>query len=232
MNTVYRYLILLLASLGFGAGSLHAQTFNWGSAVFSDLVDSNGNTLDDSFIFEVGAFTEGFVPTAENAEFWFDHWQAFDDAAYNGVEEVNDDGIYGYFTSTAQMTTDGTSSSTGQTPGAISFEGLNAYMWIRNANVAQPGSEWSLTRADSWFFPAADPDCCGNDLPIEWSTSDLVPTYVPVWGTQAGMTGGGVITNTGTYTLQTATFTTPVPEPSTFFLTLLAGNLLIFLRRR
>jgi hypothetical protein len=229
MKPPYACLLLLLGCLGLSTGALHAQAFNWGSAVFSDLVDSEGNTLDDTFVFEVGAFTEGFIPDETNIGEWYSNWQVFDAAAYNGVEETGDDGIYGYFTSTVNMNPDGTSDSPWQTPGALSFEGLDAYIWVRNSDIAGEGTEWSLVRADDWVFPTADPDCCGNGQPIEWSTSDLTSSDTPVWGSQGGITGGGIITNTGTYTLQTATF---VPEPSPLMLSLLFAVVILLRRRR
>lgn len=232
--TIHRHALLLLGALGFGTGALHSQTINWGSEMFSDLVNSKGETLDNTFIFELGSFKPTFTPDTSNTEFWFDNWQAFDAAPYNGVEADpgDDDGIFGYFTSAVQMNSTGRSESTSQTPGALSFEGLDAYVWIRNSNVPTIGSEWLLARATGWAFPNADPDCCGNDIPAQWSTSDLFSSDVPVWGSQGGVTGGGEITSVGVYTLQTATFVAVVPEPSTFLLTLLAGTLLIFRRRR
>lgn len=211
------------------AGNLQAQTFNWGSAVFSDLVDSNGNILDDTYVFELGSFVNGFTPDSSNTENWYGNWQVFDAAAYNGVESVDPDEIYGYFTSSVRMNSSGTSNSSSLTPGAISFEGLDAYMWVRNSNLAEEGSEWMLTRAPAWVFPTADQDCCGNGLPIEFAASDLTASDVPMWGSQAGMTGGGEITNPGIYTLQTATF---VPEPSVAFMSCVAGLLMILRRRR
>ncbi len=229
MNNIQRHLLLIMGGLGLCSGVIQAQTFNWGSAVFSDLVDSNGNPLDNTFVFEVGAFRDDFIPDATNFSEWYGHWQAFDRAAYNGIEAVGDDGIHGYFTSTANMNSGGTSDSAWQTPGALSFEGLNAYVWIRNSNLAEPGSEWMLARADDWVFPVAEEDCCGNNLPIEWSTSDLTASDTPVWGAQGSQTGGGLINIPGNFTLQTATF---VPEPSALLLSFFSGILLCIHRKR
>ena len=33
-----------------------AQTLNWGNAVFDSPMDSKGNTLDSSYVFQLGAF--------------------------------------------------------------------------------------------------------------------------------------------------------------------------------
>jgi hypothetical protein len=225
-----RITFFLVAISGIASsGILNAQTFNWGSAVFSELVDSKGNTLDNTYVFELGSFVNGFNPDETNTGDWYANWQVFDAADYNGVEETNPDEVYGYFTSTVQMTSTGTSNSTSLSSGAISFEGLDAYLWVRNSNLAVEGSEWLLSRAADWEFPAPDDDCCGNGPPIEFSTSDLAFADVPKWGSQGGATGGGEITNPGVYTLQTATF---VPEPSVMLLSGIAGILLIFRRNR
>jgi hypothetical protein len=221
MNTAKKHLLLLLGGLCLLSGALHAQTLNWGSAVFSDLVDSNGNTLDNTFVFEIGAFRDDFVPDDSNTGDWISHWQAFDTAAYNESS--------GYFTSTATMDNSGFREGSTPSPGTISFEGLNAYMWIRNSDTVGETAEWMLARAGDWVFPAPDTDCCGNGLPIEWSTSDLTPTIVPVWGTQGGVAGGGLITTTGVYTLQTATF---IPEPSPSMFSLLFAVVILLRRRR
>jgi hypothetical protein len=66
MSTPYRYLLLLLGCLGLLSGALHAQTLNWGSAVFSDPVDIKGDTLDDTYTFELGSFVNGFTPDSSN----------------------------------------------------------------------------------------------------------------------------------------------------------------------
>ena len=232
MKTLPTLLFLLILVFGSEARS---QTFNWGSAAFSDLTDSKGNVLDTTFIFELGSFTNSFVPGSSNVMEWKNNWQAFDRANYNGIETPVDDGIYGYFTSSAAMTDSGLSNSPHMTPGAMSFEGLDAYVWIRNSSDPSMNTEWLLARNGAWVFPNATPGCCDNGLPFEWSTSDLTMADIPVWGTQGGRVGDGVITSTGgPYTLQTATFDNPmlVPEPSVFFLNVLGATLLVFRRRR
>ncbi|MGJ8642904.1 MAG: PEP-CTERM sorting domain-containing protein [Luteolibacter sp.] len=225
--------LLFLLFLGF-AMEARSQTFNWGSEVFSDLADSKGNVLDDTFIFELGSFTGGFMPGTSNVMEWKDNWQAFDKADYNGIETPTDDGIYGYYTSSASMTDAGLSDSPDMTPGAMSFEGLDAYVWIRNSDDPSLSTEWLLARNSAWTFPTAIPGCCDNGTPIEWSTSDLTMSDIPVWGAQGDETGDGIITSPGTFTLQTATFDEPmlVPEPSVYFLKALGAALLLFRRRR
>ena len=54
------------------------------------------------------------------------------------------------------MLDDGTSNSPFM-HGAPSFEGLDAYIWIRKGDQPVEGSEWLLTRAIQLDFPRRDP---------------------------------------------------------------------------
>lgn len=214
------YFALLAAAFLVVTGSRSlAQTLDWGSEVFSDLADSEGNPLDSMFVFELGSFVNGFVPDETNVHSWISNWRVFDSASF--------DGGLGYFTSTVQMNDDGTSSN--PTASAINFQGLSAYLWIRNDDDAVEGSEWLLTRSDSWTFPGADPGCCDNETPLQWSVSDLDGGDTPIWGSQGGVEGSGFHTDGDPHTLQTYTF---VPEPSTAVLAGLACACAALRRRR
>ena len=206
MKTTITRLLACAALLTAGA---RAQTINWGSEVFSDLRDSNGQTLGDIYVFEIGAFDPGMDPASEplstNLDAWLDHWNVFDRASYNGS--------LGYFTGTVEMTDAGLSNSPWLNADIPSFEGLDAYLWIRKGDTPVPGSEWLVVRAANWTFPTAIPGCCDNSLPAEWSVSDLTPANTPAWGAQGPVTGPGEYTYGGATTLQTHTFPV-VPEPS------------------
>ncbi len=196
----------------------HAQTLNWGNEVFGGVTDSEGVTLDNTFVFELGSFVDGFVPTESNLDQWVLNWEAFDQAAYNGT--------FGYFTSTVYVNNDVTSSNT--TASTLSFAGLDAYIWIRNDDNPVEGTEWLLTRAANWTFPSVGGDCCNTQV-IEWAVSDLEPGDMPVWGRQNGAIGSGEFTTAGTTGLQTFGF---VPEPSSALLVAVAGGFLVLRRRR
>jgi hypothetical protein len=197
------------------------QTINWGSEVSSVVVNSKGAALDKSYVFELGAFRSGFTPDKSNIGDWYLNWNAFDQAAYNKD--------FGYFTSSAMMEDDGSSSSAYRTPGAPSFEGLEGYLWIRNNEKQGVGTEWLLARAGDWIFPKATPGCCDNGLPIDWSVSDLTSKDTPIYGSQGGTPGPGASAVTGYFTLQTYTF---APEPSSSLLLVLGGLSLALKRRR
>lgn len=198
---------LFLAALAFmtGASGLHAQTLDWGNDVFGDVVDSTGAALDNTFVFELGAFDAGFTPDETNVTSWVAHWNVFDRAQFNAA--------LGYFASSVEMLPDGSSNSAYLTEGSGSFAGLEAYLFVRNGDLAVPLTEWMLVRAEGWIYPEAD-DCCPGDLSIEWSLSD-VAGETPLYGSQDGITGPGVVGVPGIHDLQTHTF---LPEPGTALL--------------
>lgn len=211
-----RSLSLILLLFVCGAGAARSQTLDWGNDVFGDVVDSTGAALDHTFIFELGAFDAGFTPTDSNVTDWVSHWNAFDRATYNASA--------GYFASSVEMLADGTSSSPFLTPGSGSFEGLDAYLFVRNGDLPVPMAEWLLVRSTDWVFPVADVVCpdCPKTLPIEWSLGD-VDSDTPVYGSVGSLTGPGVVGTPGVHDLQTHTF---VPEPGPLLLAalgLLAG---------
>lgn len=206
-------------------GHSHAQTLDWGSPVGTEIRDSRGNLIDSLFFIEIGAFVDGFTPDEDNVDLWLSNWRVFDQAIYNPSLM--------YFTSVASMNDDGTSADP-QASSGFSFEGLDAFLWIRKGDDPVEGSEWLLTRsvssdpAKNWVFPNAVPGCCDNQGNYQWSVSDLDSGDVPLWGSQGGTPGGGVFTDPGPYPLQTYTF---VPEPSSLVLAALSAGVLLRRRR-
>lgn len=217
--------LLLITGVSVLAGSAVGQTLDWASPVGTDIVDSQGNSIDSLFVIEIGAFVDGFTPDDENVSQWFANWRVFDRAVYNPTLM--------YFTSVASMNDDGTGASPHSTSG-FSFEGLDAFLWIRRGDEPIEGNEWLLTRAVStdpsstWVFPDAVPGCCDNEPNLQWSVSDLDGNDIPKWGSQGGVSGSGVYTVIGTYTLQTYTF---IPEPSSLGFAALSAGLLLRRRR-
>ena len=227
MKASFLRVIAVLAAL---SALGHAQTINWGSEVLSDLRKSNGGIINQSgFQFELGAFNPGFEPSPGNLANWFLNWHVYNTADYS--KEA------GYFTSPVQMQDNG---SFDPALGAYDFQGLEAYLWIRNSPtmVRDRGNEWLLVRASDWKFPEASPGCCDNALPLEWSVSDLGAGDVPLFGAQ-----GGVQANFGTrdydlpstlqtYTLGASQGDSATPEPGAFVLVLVLGLMALLDRRR
>lgn len=197
-----------------------AQQLNWGAPIGEPLVDSNGDAIDDSFVFQLGAFALNFDPTEVNVGEWLTHWRVFDALTFDPVK--------GFSTSTLFIGNGVTSGSPHATDTSFSFAGLDAYMWIREGNNPVPGSEWFLGRAIGWEFPLVGGDCCSTSA-IQWSVSDLGPGEEPAWGRQYEETGPGRFTVSGTVGLQTHTF---IPEPSSSLLLILGTAGLVLIRRR
>lgn len=222
-----------------------ALNINWGSVVPSILVDSDGNLIEsgDGFLFEMGTFTSGFAPTANNTDQWFDNWRVFDGIISTNSSQftdyaLNDDDppveIYvGDFKSSSglEIGTGYTTSSYGGAATNFNFANFDAWLWIRNGTTEMSSgsaSEWLLVRSSSWMFPEVPFGCCDNELPVEWSIGDLIASDVPVWGRQGEVDGAGEFTFDGPATLQTYT----IPEPGAGMLVLFGGVAALLFRRR
>lgn len=194
------------------AAKAHSQTLNWSSLTQSEIVDSGGNPLDNSFVFELGAFASGFVPDETNIDSWETQWRVFDTAAYSYSP-----GQLGYFTGTQDAQSVAGYSSM--------FAGLKAYIWIHNNTETE--HFLASTSSDVWRFPLLVPGCCPNGEGPTWSVSDL-NSDDPVWGGQLGNEGFGDHFVSGPFDIQTYV----VPEPSSSLLTMVGLGLTVLRRRR
>ncbi|MEO8617473.1 MAG: hypothetical protein ABI600_20245 [Luteolibacter sp.] len=200
-----------------GAASAQSQTLNWASLTGSDIVDSKGVVLDsNTYVFEIGAFTAGFVPVESNISQWdsVSNWHVFSTAAYSG--NSLDGWVF-----TGMQTLQNVPEY------ASLFQGLEAYIFVRNTT----DTEYFLARpaaTDSWIFPALATGVCASCPKgiTTWSVSDL-GSVDPVWGSQGGNEGGGTGTY-GNHDLQTYA----VPEAGSSLLAMFGCGLLLFRRRR
>lgn len=220
-----KFLLALPATILFATPAPAIQ-INWGSEVDSVFRDSFGVPLDTTFAIQLGYFESvlgvPFVPDASNTEDWSVRWKTFDQAAF--------DPAAGYFTSSAVLNADGSSSSSFADNGlGVDFSNQEAYIWIYNSETPGTLSQWFLVTTPAWRIPEKADVCCDTRLPVEWSVSDLTNTNTPVYGKQEGVTGAGDYTVTGPYDLQTFSV---VPEPSTSLLFVLGGVTAALRRRR
>jgi hypothetical protein len=130
--------------MGSGLLSAFAGQVNWSSAAFSGHQSSDGISLDDSFVFELGAFADGFVPSAGNVEEWASHWRAAQRTAYNPETQ--------FFAASFVV-------ETNEPPFSADAQG---YFWGRSLD--RPG-EWFLATDASWTWPLAG----GADPPVTWT---------------------------------------------------------------
>ena len=227
---IMRKLLLLLPAAIALASPVSAVQINWGCEVDSVLRDSFGNPLDGTFAIQLGYFESvlgvAFVPDATNIADWSSRWKVFDQAAF--------DPSSGYFTSSALLMADGSSTGSFASSGpGMDFSNQDAYIWIFDSKIAAPGSEWFLGRsatAGGWRLPAKPADDCCDTAVLEWSVTDLTTNDTPVFGRQGVPQGAGEKTVTSpSYTLQTFSV---VPEPSSCLLLTLGGVMAAFRRRR
>jgi hypothetical protein len=179
------------------------ETINWGSPVWSDLVNSSGVALDASFTFQLGTFATGFVPTSSNVGLWAANWKVFDQAVFNPS--------LGYYSGSANILTGGGGSSTYAS--THDFRGQTAYVWGFNTQTyGGSGMEWFWGGASTWQFPATVNPGTPSTTPMEWSLSDLTSGDIPLYGAQGGAVGDGYASAPGTHDLQTYSIPSVIPE--------------------
>lgn len=231
--TFFKSLLLLVFTQAWlaSAPSAKGATFFWSSDVPDLLFDSNEQPLSGYFSFELGVFTGGFVPTADNIGQWATYWQVFD-RAFDPTPAIPDDGDPNgwnvenqFFVGTVEHTATGTSSSPYADPGAVFQQGQVVYLWVFNKKTREADTEWALVTdglgagdiADDWVI--TDPADGGS---YDWQLADA---NLAILGNLNGTLSGGQ-----PFTLQTVLV--PVPEPAAVVFLGLAALGGLTLRRR
>lgn len=115
------------------------QEINWYSPRSQTNLTGAGAVMDGAFQFQLGAFANGFIPTASNAADWAANWSPAATTPYLPGSNVRAFDAVLFLTSNAA-------------PFTI---GAKAYVWGR---ASGPGSdEWILFRANHWTWPSANP---------------------------------------------------------------------------
>ncbi|MES2598539.1 MAG: PEP-CTERM sorting domain-containing protein [Verrucomicrobiota bacterium] len=220
-------ILLLAALIGISATAVHSRTIDWGSSVGGNILDSNGNALDDSYTFELGSFGS-FIPTGDNLDQWQSNWKVFDRA----VAPDGWNSSASYFASSATLLNGGISDSSPPLPAYSFAPNEQAYIFIYNAfNAMDLLSEWALitndgfdlNSADDWRFPIPGDK---TDMPLEWRVSEASTVIYGGVNNQQGA---------GNYTVDPANFdlqTHAVPEPAGALLIAITGFLTLLRRRR
>lgn len=126
---------------------------------------SNGQALDDSFVFELGIFTETFVPTAFNVSQWANNWQVADRTSYDATNRA--------FTSRHDVESNAAPFSIGE----------RGYIW----GYSTSSNEWFLMTSPSWTWPSD----LSSVFPLEWTTEKATEIIV---GTLPNATGAPHLT--------------------------------------
>lgn len=227
-NTMFkRYRFIALSALVLSLGNGFAVTIHWGNAVGDFIYQSDGTTpVSNSFSFELGTFSNGFVPELNNADDWASNWHVLDQGNYSPVTGR----LAGSVTLLDNPMPDGAILDGNATDTASFFFGKDAYLWVYNQNATVDSTlEWSLISnptgggdaESAWTFPVAGADA---RTVADFALSD--PGVSAGFGAESG---GGTLTSgegdsSGTpATFGIQTYTIPaIPEPSSALLVLLA----------
>lgn len=224
-------------------------TIDWGTDFFpaGPIVTSSGEAItlgdgsftDGGFTIELGAFDNSFVPTASNVGDWVNDWRVFDaivaddlDGNDNLVPSLADPSLATFAGQDLLDSSNLSLSVDSIVDEDFVFEqGLQAYVFIRNNNNPEPGSEWLLyTRDgedDAWRYPFVAPETHSPADDLEWFVQQA---NTAVFGGVNGTTIGAGEREFTDETILAQTFTF-VPEPSSALLTGL-GALVLMRRRR
>lgn len=118
---------------------------NWGNRPFTDNQTSQDIPLSDHFVFELGIFEDGFVPTVANTAEWADHWRVADRVTYNPENSF----FSGSYTQELNL--------------APLEQGRRGYIWGYRHDD-DPRQEWILVSDPDWLWPEANP----LTFPISW----------------------------------------------------------------
>ena len=123
--------LLVVASFGTARAGLQ---IDFRSTPFSSNVTSAEpvEPMGEGFLFELGAFEAGFTPTAANTGDWAANWQGLGRVAYNATT--------GWFTGSAELTSNAA-------PFSI---GASAYLWGFDSS-----GEWILLANPAWVWSSA-----------------------------------------------------------------------------
>ena len=227
----FRLSLLLSLSCSFISGQT-TQPIVWGTSFeFGSVIASDGSALTlDEFSFELGSFGLGFEPTASNTDEWLQNWKVFDAITSPDTDTsdglANNGGASSFFAGSASVNLDRTSDSEDANPTDQFAAGEQAYVFIRNDDVPEFGSEWLLYTSDSgtpWVFPG------GFAEHLLWSLGDADTV---VWGAVNDSTiGAGEFTDSSTeFFVRTHGFEgVSIPEPTSLSL---CGVAALFLSRR
>lgn len=106
---------------------------NFASTVFEDSRLSQQGELASSMIFQLGSFSNGFIPTKQNTESWRDHWTPLETTNYNKDNSI--------FTKVAVLEDNAAPFSVGN----------QAYIW--GIQESPSDTEWILLSAENWVWP-------------------------------------------------------------------------------
>jgi len=180
-------LVVTVLAVGI-ASPCKAERIHWYGPTYKTNLTSTGELIDHTMVFELGLFTDGFVPTADNVAEWSTYWLAAQRANYSP------DGQF----FTAKFVVDQKDSPfTGGKP---------AYIWGFRGGVES--GEWMLFRKDTWKWPVLAADQAAearNPLSaLEWNAA------------QATAVVGTIQSTSEPFLMRTASISNAVPPKTSW----------------
>jgi len=163
---------LLVGSLLVTQAATMANRINFYSDLGAPGLAGTGQPLDANTYFELGVFTGGFVPTAQNTAEWAAHWSPAQRTEFNSRNS--------WFTAVFPVTSNV----------APFTAGASAYVWGFSGSESQ--GQWILFRSTSWTWPTASDTA---PVPLYWSSKDA--NVVVVGSLPASSNGIGLRTPAG-----------------------------------
>lgn len=151
-----RILLLLPCFAWLVALPCHSERIRFFSAADQVNLTSTGEPMGDDFVFELGVFADGFIPTDQNTAEWAARWLAAKDAAGNNARVTYNSG-HNRLDAEFLVTNN-------QAPFA---QGTPGYLW--GFRTSGKGTEWILLRKDVWAWPTPN---TLNPLPPEWNVAE------------------------------------------------------------
>jgi hypothetical protein len=127
---------------------LEAEIISWFSDAHKTNLDAAGASMDAGFQFELGVFSDSFVPTSLNVSQWSSHWVVADSTTYNAATHR----FSGQF-----MVRDNTGPFV-----------LGTQAWILGYRITPTGTDRILFRNTGWTWPSPNPL---DPLATEWNAT-------------------------------------------------------------
>ena len=242
-TSTFLWFSALIAGMFSSLSVLHGQTVAWGSSVSVNPLafNSTGTVDNNTNIWDLGYFNDGYTPDATNWATWADNWKAVDTNYHKEWDNV----YWAVATNNYSVA-----------PAAV---GKQMYVFAYNdlAKIGTPQGEALIYRQNGLLFPSSpnqetfdiannptDDGKSFNDdnFTVIWGRVDR-EMYADANGNNGILTGGGIFSfvvpdsnatpydnGNGTFEAQFATWQV-VPEPSAALLSAL-GMLLLLRRRR
>jgi hypothetical protein len=124
------------------------ETINFYNPTNQTNLTSAGQDMDGGFVFQLGVFEGGFIPSRNNITEWAGKWASAMSAGYDTGSKAFDENL-----------------TVAGNPAPF-LPGASAYVWGKR--TSSTGDEWILFRKADWTWPSPNPF---NPLPPAWNAA-------------------------------------------------------------